>query len=141
MNKPPAQGTREVPARSIPVPDTVSPQMQELIARPHDPSFNVAPETAAEWKARVAKDACKKAAAVPALREALRGAVRATLETVRVTIPASDGKTVAEAYREGEVLSNEVVSGQVVLTARVPLAVAGRWREQGELVVERADAA
>ena len=37
--------TREVPARSIPVPDTVSPQMQAVIARPFNPNFNLVPET------------------------------------------------------------------------------------------------
>jgi len=31
--------TREVPARTLPVPDTVSPQMQAIIGRPMDPSF------------------------------------------------------------------------------------------------------
>jgi hypothetical protein len=30
-------GTREIPSRSLPVPDTVSPQMQTLIARPLSP--------------------------------------------------------------------------------------------------------
>lgn len=75
------------------------------------------------------------------LREALRAAVRATLETVRVSVPAADGRTLAEAYREGEVLSRDVDSGRVVFTARVPLAVVGRWRESEDIRVERADAA
>lgn len=75
------------------------------------------------------------------LKNALRAAVRARLETVRVTFPAGDGRTLAEAYREGEVLTREFVSGLVVLTARVPTAVAGRWREMSGVVVERADAA
>ncbi len=76
-----------------------------------------------------------------ALREAVRGAIRATLETVRVRFPAGDGQTLAEAYREGEVLSREFESGEVVITARVPLAVVGRWREKHGVLVERADAA
>jgi hypothetical protein len=38
-------GTREVPARALPVPDTVSSQMQAMIARPFDPKFNLVPET------------------------------------------------------------------------------------------------
>ena len=57
MSTTPTHDAREVPARSIPVPDTVSPQLQAIIARPHDPNFNIAPETTAEWKARVAEDA------------------------------------------------------------------------------------
>ncbi|MFV1987862.1 MAG: GTPase HflX [Gemmatimonadota bacterium] len=78
---------------------------------------------------------------VEPLREALRGAARATLETVKVTIPAADGRTVAEAYREGEVLAEEVVAGSIVLTARVPAAVVGRWRATTGIVVEQPDAA
>lgn len=75
------------------------------------------------------------------LREALRAAVRATLETVRVSFPAGDGRTLAEAYRTGEVLTREFDAGRVVLVARVPAAVAGRWRATSGVEVERADAA
>lgn len=75
------------------------------------------------------------------LREALRAVVRATLETVRVSIPVTDGRTLAEAYREGEVLEKNMVAGRIVLTARVPPALAGRWRETDGVEVERADAA
>ncbi|MCG8467852.1 MAG: GTPase HflX [Gemmatimonadetes bacterium] len=75
------------------------------------------------------------------LREALKGAMRARLETVRVSVPAADGRTLAEAYREGEVLERAYADGRVVFTARVPIAVAGRWRETSGLVVERAEAA
>jgi len=63
--------TRIVPSRSIPVPDTVSPQMQALIAQPLDPSFNIAPQTTAEWKARVDRAALTTMAALPRIREAL----------------------------------------------------------------------
>ena len=44
-----AEQVRTVPARIIPVPETVSAQMQSLIAR--GPMTPVAPRTAAEWKA------------------------------------------------------------------------------------------
>ena len=47
------QGSRELPARSVPVPDTVSPQMQKLIGAPLTPTWNVIPKTAEEWKAQV----------------------------------------------------------------------------------------
>ena len=56
-------GGLEVPARIVPIPDTVSPEMQVIIAQPHDPTFNNAPTTAAEWKAKVAA-AARKAVAV-----------------------------------------------------------------------------
>ena len=45
--------TREVASRSLPVPDTVSPQMQAIIAAPFNSNFNFTPETTAEWKERV----------------------------------------------------------------------------------------
>jgi acetyl esterase/lipase len=69
---------RIVPSRSIPVPDTVSPQMQAIIAQPLDPSFNIAPETTAEWKARVDKAALTAMAALPKVREALGVSVEPT---------------------------------------------------------------
>ena len=41
----PSPGPRELPARTIPVPETVSPQMQKLIAAPLVPTWNVIPNT------------------------------------------------------------------------------------------------
>jgi epsilon-lactone hydrolase len=62
---------REIPARILPVPDTVSAQMQAVIARPLDPAFNIAPKNTAEWKARVDNAARLTVAGLPQLREAL----------------------------------------------------------------------
>ena len=77
---------------------------------------------------------------VEPLRDALRAAMRARLETVRVKLPAGDGARLAEAYREGEVVERVWDAGRLVIVARVPPGLAGRWRERG-LTVERADAA
>jgi acetyl esterase/lipase len=63
--------TRELPARSAPVPDTVSPQMQKLIAAPPAPTWNVIPDTADGWRAQVQAGAAATAATLPALREQL----------------------------------------------------------------------
>jgi epsilon-lactone hydrolase len=62
---------REQPARAIPVPDTVSPQMQKLIAEPLNPMWNVIPGTAEEWKARVNATAAAALQTLPALRQEL----------------------------------------------------------------------
>lgn len=70
--------TREVPARVLPVPDTVSPQMQAIISRTLDPKFNVAPETIAEWKRRIDNAAVATVAGLPKLREALGVTVEPT---------------------------------------------------------------
>jgi len=67
----PVPAPREVPARTVPVPDTVSPQMQKLIAAPLNPMWNVIPKTAEEWKAQVNAGAAAAMRELPALREAL----------------------------------------------------------------------
>jgi acetyl esterase/lipase len=64
-----------MPARTIPVPDTVSPQMQKLIAAPLPPTWNVIPKTAAEWKQQVDAGAAAAMQALPALRKELGVAV------------------------------------------------------------------
>src|SRR5262249_14400619 len=46
-----APAPREVPARTIPIPDTVSPEMQALIGRGTGANWNVAPKTDEEWAA------------------------------------------------------------------------------------------
>ncbi|MFQ5678875.1 MAG: GTPase HflX [Gemmatimonadota bacterium] len=75
------------------------------------------------------------------LRAILRAEARARLATVRVTLPATDGRTLAEVYRAGEVLSREMRDGRIVLTARLPEAAIGRWKEQAEVEVTHSDAA
>ena len=72
-------GARETPPRTIPVPDTVSPQMRAVIARPFNSSYNLAPQTPAEWRARVDKAALDVMAALPQMREALGVTVRPTI--------------------------------------------------------------
>src|ERR1700704_2417213 len=63
---------REVPARTIPVPETVSPQMQRIVGAPISPTWNVFPKSAAEWKAQVDAAAAEAAKRLPAGREQLR---------------------------------------------------------------------
>jgi len=53
LSAPAQMPPREVPARTIPVPETVSPQMQKLIAAPLTPTWNVIPQTPEAWKAQV----------------------------------------------------------------------------------------
>ena len=65
-------GPRTVPGRAIPVPDTVSPALQQTIAAPYRvPAWDLAPKSADEWRQMVAKLAEAGAAALPALREKL----------------------------------------------------------------------
>ena len=69
-----AQGLapRELPAQSIPVPDTVSPQVQRMIAAPLSPTWNVIPTTPEGWKEQVDAGAKAAIAGLPALRAALK---------------------------------------------------------------------
>ena len=81
----PALAPREVPAKALPVPGTVSPQMQRLIAQPLTPTWNVIPKTPEEWKAQVNAGAAAAMLGLPALREALRVKVEPmTLDGVKV---------------------------------------------------------
>ncbi|MGH9158443.1 MAG: alpha/beta hydrolase [Vicinamibacteraceae bacterium] len=47
----------QVPARSVPVPATVSPEMQEIVGAPLSDNWNNVPQTAEEWKAIAARSA------------------------------------------------------------------------------------
>jgi monoterpene epsilon-lactone hydrolase len=67
----PAPGPREMQARTIPVPDTVSPQIQKLIAAPLTPTWNVIPKTPEEWKAQIGAVVAATEKTLPGLREAL----------------------------------------------------------------------
>jgi epsilon-lactone hydrolase len=63
---------RELPARTIPAPETVSPQLQRIVGAPISPTWNSFPKTAAEWKVLVDAAAAEAAKRLPALREQLR---------------------------------------------------------------------
>jgi monoterpene epsilon-lactone hydrolase len=64
-------GARDMPARSVPVPDTVSPQMQKIIAAPLPATWNVIPKSADEWREQVNAGVAAAVQALPALREQL----------------------------------------------------------------------
>ena len=91
-------GPRTVPSRSIPVPDTVSPELRADIAAPYRlPNWNANPKNAAEWKELVASLAARVVAAQPDIREklgvtmesAVIGGVKAFILTPKV-IPAAN---------------------------------------------------
>ena len=76
---------RQVPARSLPVPGDVSPGMQEIIAAPLNPTWNVLWSTGEEWRAAANQQAIAAIAALPAIRERLHVTVSsATMNGVRV---------------------------------------------------------
>ncbi|WP_045837737.1 alpha/beta hydrolase [Hyphomicrobium sp. 99] len=68
---PPASAlkARQLPARSLPVPGTVSEGLQAVIAAPYPPGWNALPEDSATWKDLAAKSAAGAAPAIAAIRE------------------------------------------------------------------------
>lgn len=64
---------RDIPARDVPVPDTVSPQLREAMRSVSLPGWpwSVRPSTAAQWRELVRENAARGAAAMPALLKTL----------------------------------------------------------------------
>jgi acetyl esterase/lipase len=69
------EGTRQIPARDVPVPETASPALQVVIAAPPAPTWNTHPKSADEWKAFVQQRAAVALKGLPALREKMDVAV------------------------------------------------------------------
>ena len=65
-----------------------------------------------------------------ALRSALRNRLRAEHPTIEVAIPVSDGRTLAQAYRETEVLTRTDTDTEIRFTARAPRALIGAWEQK-----------
>jgi epsilon-lactone hydrolase len=90
---------RHSPERDIPVPDTVSPAMQAVIARPLSPIWNAHPKSAEEWKALVAKLAADTVATLPDMRQRLGVKVEpTTIASVKAFIVTPE--RIAEANRD-----------------------------------------
>lgn len=65
------QPPRQIPARDIPVPDTVSPAMRAVIGGPLSPVWNEHPKSKEAWKSFITSRANAVAAALPDLRKRL----------------------------------------------------------------------
>ena len=77
MAQPAGPGPRDVPARSLPVPTTPSPQVQRLIAAPLRQGWNTPPTTPEGWRALAEAGAAATRAGLPGLRERLKVDVEA----------------------------------------------------------------
>ena len=75
-----------------------------------------------------------------ALRRTLLQRLQDLRPTVRLELPVSDGRTLAEAYREAEIVDRRDEDMKVVLTARVPTRVLGRWRRKPGVRITKLDA-
>jgi len=63
---------REVPAKTIPVPNTVSPELQQIIAQPLRTAWNTPPTTPEGWKQLAESLRAAAAPNVEAMRERLK---------------------------------------------------------------------
>ena len=128
----PQPGPRQLPARTIPVPDTVSPQMRALIAAPVNPIWNIVPKTSAEWKAMVAKNAAESLPGIEAMRTALHVKVEpATIAGVKTYIvtpeamaPANRNRLLLYFHGGGFVLR----PGEAGLAEAIEMAGFGRYK-------------
>ena len=86
-----AGAPRQVPAKSVPVPTDVSPEMQKLIGAPLNPDWDHLWSTGAEWRAAADKQAAKTMQTLPAMRERLHVTVKPdTIDGVHVFVVTPD---------------------------------------------------
>jgi monoterpene epsilon-lactone hydrolase len=82
-----SNGAAQVPARTLPVPETVSPQVQKLIAGPLRPGWDVLPKTGEEWKPVSEAGAAGTIRNLPGLTERLKVKVeKTTIDGVRAYV-------------------------------------------------------
>src|SRR5260221_1390756 len=83
--------TRDVPAKALPVPDTVSPQIQKVSGAPLSQTYNQIPPTNEEGKKQIGGVEAATAKGLPALRDALKVKVEpTTLDGVKAFIVTPD---------------------------------------------------
>jgi epsilon-lactone hydrolase len=121
------KGPRTVPGRSIPVPDTVSPEVQALIAAPYRvPAWDANPKSAEEWKQLVATLAARGAAAQAGIREklgvtmqpAVIGGVKAFILAPKVIPAANRNRLLVHVHGGGYVYNpGEAGTGEAALMA------------------------
>lgn len=70
------------------------------------------------------------------IRDALKARIRLGLREIRVSLPASDGETLASLYREGEVLSQRGNGILVEVEVRLPGSMVGRLLEKGGIDIQ-----
>jgi acetyl esterase/lipase len=81
----------EVPARFVPVPTTVSPQMAKIIGAPLRTNWNVRPKTGDEWKPVADAGAAATIKNIPGMTERLHVQVeRTTIDGVRAFVVTPD---------------------------------------------------
>jgi epsilon-lactone hydrolase len=120
-------GQRAVPGRSIPVPGTVSPELQAMIAAPYRiPNWDANPKSAAEWKELINRLAAAGATAQRAVREKLGvsietsaiGGVKVFILSPKEIPPANRNRLLVNVHGGGYVYNpGEAGTGEAALMA------------------------
>jgi len=99
----PAPGALEVPAKTIPVPSTVSPQLQKIIGAPLRSNWDIHPKTGEEWKPVADAGAAALVKNVPGMLERLKVKVeKTTIDGVRAYIVTPE--TIAPENRNRQLI-------------------------------------
>ena len=119
--------SRDIPARTLTAPDTVSPQLQKLMDAPLFPGWSTVPKTADEWKSLTATAAVNARASVPDLQKTFgvtiepmkMGGVSAYAVTPREVAPANANRLLIY-FHGGAFILNPDIAG-----TREAIAMAG----------------
>jgi len=96
-------GALEVPAKTIPVPADVSPQLQKIIGAPLRSNWNIHPKTGEEWKPVADAGAAALAKNVPGMLERFKVKVeKTTIDGVRAYIVTPE--TIAPENRNRQLI-------------------------------------
>jgi acetyl esterase/lipase len=120
-------GPRAVPGRSIPVPNTASPELQAMIAAPYRiPNWDANPKSAAEWKELINRLAAAGATAQKGVREKLGvsmetsavGGVKVFILSPKEIPPANRNRLLVNVHGGGYVYNpGEAGTGEAALMA------------------------
>jgi monoterpene epsilon-lactone hydrolase len=122
----------ELPARSVPVPTTVSPELQKIIGAPARPTSKLPPKTSEEWEAFVKASAAATISRLPGMRERLRvnvenrivDGVRAFMVTPDDLAPENQNRLLIHIHGGCYVLS----PGEAGLPEAIYMAGFGRFK-------------
>lgn len=122
----PDPAPRQVPAKLLPVPDTISPGMRGMIAAPSPPGWDTIPQTPEAWRQLAAQSAAEVPPHLPGLQAYLGVTVEAlSLASVRVFIvtpndlpPGNRDRLLIHLHGGGYVLyPGEAGAGEAMLMA------------------------
>lgn len=126
-----AQTPLQVPARSVPVPTDVSPQMQAIIGRPINPNWRDIPQTPEQWAARQAATGAA-VDQLPAMRArlhvkvepAIMGGVKVFVVTPERIAPRNRGRLLIQIHGGCYVVN----PGQAATTEAILMAGIGHYK-------------